>query len=180
MKAAVSLALVGLALVSGGVSEVVGQAPPAPGRVAFVNARLVLRGMPGYAQAESTFAKEVDAGQAEMARLQAAMDSAVADFQQQQVMLTPSNRTAKQRELENRNRALQQRNQEISQQLAAREEELLAPMQERLTAVIEGLRAEGNYAMVIDLSAQGLGIVTYDRSLDITQRVIQRLSQAPN
>ncbi|MEK6688652.1 MAG: OmpH family outer membrane protein [Gemmatimonadota bacterium] len=181
MKAVVTrviMALV-LVLVSVAPASVVGQAP-APGRVAFVNARAVLQGMPGYAQAESTFAKEVDAGQVEVARLQTALDSAVADFQQQQVMLSPSNRSAKQKELEGRNQALQQRSNAIRQRLAAREEELLSPMQERLTAIIEGIRAEGNYSMVIDVSAQGLGIVTFDKALDITQRVIQRLAQAPN
>jgi Skp family chaperone for outer membrane proteins len=52
-------------------------------------------------------------------------------------------------------------------------------MQERLSAVIDGVRAEGNYAMIIDLGAQGLGIVTYDKSLDITERVLARL-KTPN
>jgi Skp family chaperone for outer membrane proteins len=53
-------------------------------------------------------------------------------------------------------------------------------MQERLSAIIEGLRAENNYSVVIDLSAQGLGIITYDKSLDITQRVVLRVNQSQN
>lgn len=178
MKAVVTRALVGLVLL--GLTTTSAMAQAAPGRVAFVNARLVLQRMDGYAQAESTFAKEVEMGRVEVSRLQAALDSAVADFQQQQVMLSPSNRAAKQKELETKNQQLQEKDQEVRQRLAAREEELLSPMQERLTAVIEGLRAEGNYSMVVDLSAQGLGIISFDKTLDITQRVIQRLSAAPN
>ena len=156
------------------------QQAPVPGRIAFVNARLVLQSMPGYAQAESTFAAELAAGRTEIERMQASLDSAAADFQQQQVMLTPSNRTAKQSELQATSDRIQQRITEIQQQLGMREEELLSPMQERLSAIIDGLRAENNYSMVVDLSAQGLGIITYDKSLDITQRVVLRVNQSQN
>jgi Skp family chaperone for outer membrane proteins len=145
------------------------------GKIAFVNARALLTGMPGYSAAESTFTKEIEAGRAEAAKLQAAMDSAVAEFEQQQQMLSPSNRAAKRKELETKGQQAQQKQSEIQQRLAQRERDLLAPMQERLTAVIEGIRAEGNYALIIDLGAQGNGIITYDKSLDITVRVAQRL-----
>ncbi len=156
------------------------QQAPVPGRIAFVNARLVLQSMPGYAQAESTFTAELAAGRVEIERMQASLDSAATDFQQQQVMLTPSNRTAKQSELQATSDRIQQRIAEIQQQLGRREEELLSPMQERLSAIIDGLRAENNYSMVVDLSAQGLGIITYDKSLDITQRVVLRVNQSQN
>jgi hypothetical protein len=47
-----------------------------------------------------------------------------------------------------------------------------------VNAVIEGVRAEFNYAMVFDVSAQGNPIVTADRSLDISTLVMQRLQAA--
>lgn len=150
-------------------------AAAAAGRIAFVNARALLSGMPGYASAESTFTKEIEAGRAEAGKLQAQMDSAVAEFEQQQQMLSPSNRAAKRKELETKGQQAQQKQSEIQQRLAQRERELLAPMQERLTAVIEGIRAEGNFALIIDLGAQNNGIITYDKTLDITARVAQRL-----
>ena len=42
-------------------------------------------------------------------------------------------------------------------------------------ALIEGVRAAGNYAVIFDVSAPNSGIVTADKSLDLTQRVIQQL-----
>lgn len=151
----------------------------APTKIAFVNARVLLQGMPGYAKAESTFTKELEAGRAEMQKSQAQFDSAAADFEQQQVMLSPTNRAAKRKELETKSQALQQRQQDLQSRLQQRERDLLQPMQERLTAVIDGIRAEGNYAMIIDLGAQGVGVITYDKSLDITERVLARL-KTPN
>lgn len=172
----------GLALAGGaGLGPLMAQQPggggAGPVRIAFVNARTILQGMPGYAQAESTFTKELEGSRAELARLQASLDSAVADFQQQSPMLSSATRAAKQKELEAKNQQLQQRNQEIQQGLDQRQQELVGPIQQRLTGIIEGIRAEGNYAMIIDLGAEGLGIVTYDKSLDLTARVIQRLRQ---
>ena len=165
-----------------GAGDAVAQQPatgaaPAGARIAFVNARAALASMPGYSKAESTYVKEGEAAQAEMKKLQGALDSAVAEFEQQQAMLSASNRAAKRKELETKNEQLQTRAREIQQRMGQRERELLQPMQERLTAIIDGIRAESNYSMIIDLGAQGLGIVTYDKSLDITQRVVARLKQ---
>lgn len=171
--------LTGLVLLLGaGVAQEVRAQATGGARVAFVNARAILQTMPGYTQAESTFVRELESGRSELARLQAGFDSAVAEYEQQQAMLTPTNRQTRRRELENRNQQLLQRNEEFQTRMARRERELLEPMQERLTAVIEGMRAEGNYAMIIDLGAQNTGIVTYDRALDITQRVVERLRQS--
>jgi Skp family chaperone for outer membrane proteins len=167
----------GLAALLGAGTPAEGQQPAvAPARIGFVNAQLVLRSLPGYAKAESTYTKELEASRTEMARLQAQMDSAVAEFEQQQPMLSTSNRAARRKELETRNQQLQARGQDVSQRLSQRERELLAPMQERVTAVIEGIRAEGNYSLIVDPSAPG--VVAYDKSLDLTQRVVQRLRQA--
>jgi Skp family chaperone for outer membrane proteins len=165
-----------------GMSLAVAQQPAASttlpaARIAFVNARAALASMPGYSKAESTYVKEGEAAQGEMRRLQAALDSAVAEFEQQQAMLSASNRAAKRKELETKNEQLQVRAREIQQRMGQRERELLQPMQERLSAIIDGIRAESNYSMIIDLGAQGLGIVTYDKTLDITQRVVARLKQ---
>ena len=186
MKVVVWGARLGLVLGAFGVGDAMAQqqppsaptggAPP-PARIAFVNARAALASMPGYAKAESTYVKEGEAAQSEMRKLQTALDSAVADFEQQQAMLSATNRATRRKELETKNEQLQTRAREIQQRMGQRERELLQPMQERLSAIIDGIRAESNYTMIIDLGAQGLGIVTYDKSLDITQRVVARLRQ---
>lgn len=166
-----------------GMGRAVAQQPAggsstAAARIAFVDARRALQSMPGYAQAESTYVKEGQATQSELGRLQAQLDSALTQFQQQEPMLSASNRAARRKELETKNTELQTKARDLQQKLVVKERELLQPMQDRLTAIIEGIRAESNYAMIIDLGSQGLGIVTYDKGLDITERVIQRLRQS--
>ena len=41
--------------------------------------------------------------------------------------------------------------------------------------MIESVRAEGNYAIIFDVSTQGGNIVTADKSLDLTDKVIEQL-----
>lgn len=154
-------------------------ATPANPRVAFVKARSILQGMPGYAAAESLYAKDAAAAQTEVDKLQAAWDSTVAAYRQTSAMLSASARTAREKSLQAQNDSLNGKLQKIKDRVDARERELLTPMQSRLQAIIDGIRAEGNFAFVIDLdNPYSQNIVSYDKSLDITDRVVRRLLQS--
>jgi len=91
------------------------------------------------------------------------------------VLLSPTQRAAKRKDLEGQQQQLEKRTQELQQRAATRERELLDPIQSKVNSVIEGMRASGNYAIIFDVSAPNSGIVTADKSLDLTQKVIQQL-----
>jgi outer membrane protein len=145
------------------------------GKVAFINSRLVLAAAPGYAKAESLYTGEVAGFRLEVQKMQASLDSAVQSFQQSSVVLSPSARTAKQKELEAQQQQLEKRMQELQEKAVQRERDLIEPIQQRVTSVVEGVRAAGGYAMIFDVGVQNSGIVAADRSLDLTQKVIDQL-----
>ncbi|MEP6687258.1 MAG: OmpH family outer membrane protein [Gemmatimonadales bacterium] len=145
------------------------------GKVAYVNTQAILKATPGYASAESTFTKELETYRGEVQKLQSSLDSAASDFEQQSVLLSPTQRAAKRKDLTGQQQKLEQRTQELQQRAASRERELLDPIQSKVNSVIEGMRASGNYAIIFDVSAPNNGIVTADKSLDLTQKVIQQL-----
>lgn len=107
--------------------------------------------------------------------MQASLDSAVQAFQQSSVVLSPTARTAKQKELEAQQQTLERRMQELQDKAVQRERELMEPIRQRVTSIVEGIRAAGGYALIFDVAAQGSGIVAADRALDLTQRVIDQL-----
>ncbi|HET7025748.1 MAG TPA: OmpH family outer membrane protein [Gemmatimonadales bacterium] len=144
-------------------------------RLGYVNSRAILAVTPGYAQAESTFTREFDMAKSQVAQLQAQLDSAATDFQNSSVLLSPTARQQKQQGLVQQQQDIEQKTQELQTRMQGRERELIEPIQSRVQAVIEGIRAEGNYAMIFDVSAMGGGVVAADRSLDLTQVVIDRL-----
>jgi Skp family chaperone for outer membrane proteins len=146
------------------------------GRVAYVAVQAVLQRTPGYTEAAATWDKEMEGFQREMTQIQARMDSATAAFEQQSVMLSASNRAAERKKLEDQGAALQTTVNGLRQRAAERQRELLDPIEERVMAVIEGLRAEGNYAMVFDVSNTYNTVVAADKALDLTPRAIERLT----
>jgi outer membrane protein len=156
-------------------------AKPAPAanaaaqKLAFVNTRQVLQQTPGYAAAESTFTREMATYRTEVTKLQTTLDSAAQDFDQQSVVLSPTQRAAKRKELEGQQQKLEARMQELRQKADSRQRELLEPINQRVSTIIEGIRAEGNYSFIFDVSAPGSVIITADRALDLTPRVIERL-----
>ena len=148
-------------------------------KLAFMNARSVLLATPGYAQAESTYNRELAGFRGEVERLQASLDSAAADFEQRSVMLSATAKTAKRRELEEQRERLQARASELQQRAAQREQELLAPIHGRVNEAIESVRTEGGYTMIFDVSANDGLIIAVDKSLDVTQRVIDKIKAGP-
>jgi len=156
----------------------VGMAPASAqtgAKIAFINSRQILQKTPGYAAAESTFEREVKGFREEVQKLQKQLDSAVQAFDQQSIALSPAARQTKQKDLQAQQQRLEQRSTELQQRAQQREQELMAPIQARINAVIQGLRAEGNYAVILDADSQGGGIVAADPALNITSKVLLRL-----
>lgn len=184
-------ALLALALLGATTAPVAAQQPrpvgarpaapaPAPSvKIAYLNSRAILAQTPGYAQAESLFARELNGSREEVAKLQQSLDSAATDFETASVLLSPSVKQERQRQLVAQQQSVQQRQQELQGRMEQRERELLEPLQQRVQAVIEGIRAEMNYAMIFDVAAMSGAMVAADRSLDITPLVIQRLQVTP-
>lgn len=150
---------------------------PAP-RLAYVNSQLILQQTPGYQEAESTYNREVQSFQREIDRLRQQLDSTIRAYNQSAIGLSQSDRQAKEAEIRQLQQRLDQRMRELSERASERERELVAPLEERVKAVIEGLRAERNLAIIFDIAAPGNGIIAADRSLDLTAVVIQRLRQS--
>ncbi len=147
-------------------------------KIAYVNTQLILKQTPGFAQAESTFKKEVEGYRAEVQQLQSKLDSAAAAFDRDAVLLSPSARESKRKELQDQQTSLESRMQELRDRASQREQELLDPIQARISTVINGIRAEGNYSMIFDIAVLGNGVLAADKSLDLTDTVIKRLQPA--
>ena len=153
------------------------QGAQASQRIAFVRSEEILRQTPGYAAAESTFNAELRSAQQELQKLQARLDSAMQAFEQQSIALSPTARQTRQRELGTMQQQFQQRATELQERARQRERELLQPIQRRVNTIIQGLRAEGNYAFIFDADSPTAGIVAADPALNLTGRVVERLRQ---
>ncbi len=177
MKRVVVTLCAGLGVVTAVPAAVRAQAPSAL-KIAYISSQQILQQTPGYAAAESSLSKEVQGYRDEFQKLQQRFDSAARAFDQQSIALSSSAKQAKQRELQQMQQRLQQRSTEFQDKSQQRERELLEPIRARVLSVIQGVRAEGNYAVIFDADAPSNPIVAADPGLDITAKVIERLKQS--
>lgn len=167
--------MTGLLIGGAGVAEAQ-TGPPADAKIVYVNVQDIVQRAPGANEARATFEQELESYRQELQALTVAIDSMVADYQRQEVMLSPQAKTDKQQEILTRQQELQNRNTELNAQAEQRQQELLQPIFERVNGVIEQIRAENGYYMVIDVA--GAGIVAADTRLDITNVVNERVQAA--
>jgi len=102
----------------------------------------------------------------------------MAAFDQQQLVLSPQAREEKVTEIRELNDRVQGRMQEMQNQMLERQRELVAPLEQRLQAVIDGIRAERNLAVVFDVANPNSTIISANPALDLTPIVVERLQAA--
>ena len=152
------------------------QATPGQGDIVFVVPQRLLAAAPGAREAQQRLEQELDTLRVVVQRLESELDSMVTSYDQRQVMLSPEARRTLEDSIRVKQRTFQTRYLQLEQQAQARQAELLQPIMAQVRDVIEALRQERGYAMV--LNADDSGIIAASPELDITQDVLQRLQSA--
>jgi len=142
-------------------------------KVGWVNTVVILREFPMAQEAQKMLEATLQGYQAEMQQLNEDMQAALQEYQQQQLTMTPENRRAKEEELTRDQTAIQQRGQELEAQANARRNEVFEPVMAAISSVIEEIRVEGSYSMILDAASQA--ILAADPALELTQDVLDRL-----
>jgi len=145
-------------------------------KIGYINSAEIVQGAPGSAEAQAQFDSELEAAQVEIQRLEAELENMNQQLQQQQLTLSPEAKANREQQLQVKMAEYQQRTGQLEQQAGQRRAELVQPIMDEITAVIEALREEGNYAMILDAAAGS--IISADPTLDLTQEVLRRLEAA--
>jgi len=145
-------------------------------KIAYINSQEILLQAPGAEEAQAAFDAEMQGYQAEIQQLEAELENMEASLQQQQLTLSPEARTNREQALQQKFQQYQQRAGQLQQVANERRAALIQPVMDDITAVIETIREEGAYSLILDAAAGS--IVSADPALDLTQEVITRLQAA--
>jgi outer membrane protein len=167
----VVLAGIGLAFAVVGTVD----AQQAAARIAYVNPQALFAAAPGRVAAESLFRKETEVFRAELSRMNDALNAAISTYQKDEPRLAAADKERRQRAIAAREDSLRAREQELQQQAGQRQSELMAPIMESVRKVLEDIRAEDGYAMILSSEPGSSPILAADKNLDITERVVARL-----
>ncbi len=142
-------------------------------KIGYINSQEILNSAPGAKEAQEKFDAEMQGYNQEAQQLQDELARMQQQLQQQELTLSPEAKRNRQQQIQQKAQEAQTRMQQLDQQAARRRQELVQPVMDKITEVIEAMREEGNYALILDVAAGS--IISADPSLDLTQEVIRRL-----
>jgi outer membrane protein len=153
------------------------QAPAAasPTKIGYINSALLLQQAPGRAEAEAQFDREVGVYRQQIQRMDDSLRTMMATFDREAPKLDSVTRESRRTTIGQREIEYQGRARGLDSTMQARQAQLVKPIMERVQAVIESIRAEDGYAVILDVGSQVSVVVAADKRLDLTDRVLSRL-----
>ena len=149
-------------------------------RIAFVDGQRIFGSVPGRAEAEAQFNKEMDSVRAREKVMSDSMAALIADYSKSEATLSAADKTTRQQSIRDKQAAFQQQQQQLEQKAQERQNELVRPILDRIHRVIDDLRSENGYTLIVDVSPNAGGaVVSYDKNLDVTDQVIRKLQSMP-
>lgn len=148
-------------------------------KIAFVDGQRIFGSVPGRAEAEAQFNKEMDSVRAKEKVMGDSMTALISDYSKAEASLSASDKTTRQQTIRDKQAAFQKQQQDLEQKAQERQNELVRPILDRIHRVIDDIRSENGYTLVIDVSPNAGGsVVSYDKNLDITESVIRKLQSS--
>lgn len=167
---ATTIAAVGLVLVA---MPSRAQQPAAP-KIVYVNTQALLEVAPGRAAAESTFNAESAAWGDELNKMSTSIQTMISDYTKAEATLTDAAKQARQKAIQAKQQEYADRQNALQQQAQSRQTELMGPVMQTVRDMLDKMRDENGYSLIIDSQA----VLSADKNLDITDKVITRLKIA--
>jgi outer membrane protein len=153
-----------------------GATAQAPTKIGYVNSQRILPVAPGFSDAQQAIDMESEGVKATEQRMSDSLSAMVQEYTKVQSTLTPAQRTQREMALKAKQQEYQQRAQQMEGKVTQRQAQLIQPIMDQIRGVIDGLRAEGNYAVILDAGSQSGVVVSVDTTLDLTDKVIAKLA----
>ncbi len=146
-------------------------------KFAYVNSAAILQSAPGRTEAEAQFEKDMTSMRAAVQKLSDSLNTLQEVYAKEEVSLSPAAKETRLKTLREKQADYQERVQKMQEQAQAREAELMQPIMDNVRKVLDDIRAEAGFAFIFDVAAGSL-IVSADKNLDITDRVVSKLRLA--
>ncbi len=144
-------------------------------KLAFVNTQALMDAAPGRAQAEAVLQKEGDGFKAQLGKMQDSINTLLTKYQKDEPALSATAKDTRQKAIQSLETDLQAKNLQLQQQFSQRTNEVMAPVTEAVKKALDDIRTEDGYAIIFANDPQNSSIVSADKNLDITDRVVSRL-----
>lgn len=142
-------------------------------KIALVDLQEVIRTAPGAKEAQARFNEDMKGYQAQLTKEQNELKQMQDQLQRQQLTLSPEAKKNREQLIQAKQQEYQQRYQDLQQKASQRKQELVQPILAMVDSVIEQIRVEGHYSLILDAGAGD--VLAADSTIDLTQEVVRRL-----
>src|SRR5207253_5391519 len=122
-------------------------------KIGFIDSRRLIAEAPGAVEARTTIEREMNKHQADLALADDSIKNAIADFQKKQLALSADARAKQEADIRARQQSLQNRADALEQQMQKRQADLIKPIMDKINTVLEALRKEGSYTLILDTAS---------------------------
>jgi outer membrane protein len=144
-------------------------------KIGYVNPQALFASAPGRVEAQAAYQKETEGYRTELTKMSDALTAMVADYQKNESKLLPAERERRQGLIQAREDSLRARQAQLEGQANERQNQLMAPIMETVRKVLEDIRVEDGYAMILSSEPGASPILAADKNLDLTDRAVARL-----
>jgi Skp family chaperone for outer membrane proteins len=144
------------------------------GKVAVVQVSAVLASIDRYTEKNDAMTVIFNSYRVDLSRLDGIIDSAARAYREKSALLSAAARQAELNKLDGQQAVIRQRIAALQQHVTQQRAGLLQPIENGVQAVIDSVRVDLKCMIIFDASAQA-GIASVNKSLDLTQRVIDRI-----
>jgi outer membrane protein len=167
-----------LALLISGLAGAAG-AQQAAIKIAYVNSQALMEAAPGRAAASDLLNKEGQGYQVQLQKMQDSINGLYAAYQKAEPTLSATVKESRQKTIRDLETAFQAKQLEFQKTFDDHTKEVMAPITDQVKKVIDDIRVEEGYSIILD-NAPGAGnIVSADKNLDITDKIVSRLRATP-
>ncbi len=146
-------------------------------KIGYINSQQILASSTEAAAAQQQFDREMQGYQAEVQQIEEEITGMQQSLEQQQLTLSAEAMATREQRIQARLQEYESRTQQLQQLAEQRQRELVQPVMDRITVLIEAVREEGQYSLILDVAAGA--IIAADTTLDLTPEVIRRLGVVP-
>jgi outer membrane protein len=148
-------------------------------KLGYVNTQALMDAAPGRAAADSALQKTGENFRAQLAKLQDSAQGILTKYQKEEAKLTQAAKDKYEKDLQALQTEIQAKQLQFQKQFTDRQNELYAPLTDLVKKVLDDIRTEEGYAMIFRNDADIGTIVSADKNLDLTEKVLSRLRATP-
>ena len=167
------------ALVAALISLAAAVAPLSAQKVGYVDSRKILQEMPARAAAEARMRAGLEALSARQKKMVDSLNFLMASFERDSATLSQADKVARFTAMQTYDAQYRDTLQVLEEAAQASQAEAMQPLFDQIKIALDDVRQADGYSMIFDIGGQSNPIVSMDRNLDLSDRVLARIRAMP-